>query len=1283
MTDIPHGVGAIVAYVALLFLLALWAERSPRGSRMASGPVVYSLSLAVYCSTWTFYGSVGLAASRGLLFLAIYLGPTMVVLLWWQLLRKLVRIKAEHRVTSLADLISLRYGRSQAIAIIATGILVVGIVPYIALQLKTMIVTAALVAGRDVARSYPAIGGTVGPPIVLMMIVFTVAFGIRHRSPTERHPGMMAALSVECVVKLVAFVAAGAFVTWGLFDGFGDLFRRAAEASPPILPALLGAQGGVATWASYLILSASAVLLLPRQFHVAVVEISSERDLRTAMWLFPGFLLVINVFVLPLAVGGLLLGHSASLADTFVLSLPLAAGQRALSWLVFIGGFSAGTGMVMVETMTAATMISNHLLLPAADLWRPLERLRHHILPLRWCSAAAVIGVAFLYERAFGSRYALVSIGLVSFAAVLQLAPAFVGGLTWRGATAAGAAAAMIAGFATWSYTLALPLVVRAGWLPERILTDGPAGIALLRPEALLGTGGLDPLTHAVLWSLLFNAGAFVLGSLIFPSPAEEAERAARIVDALAPRELRGESASPEPIAEADEKRVGVIRILCEYYGDEEAEALAAACLAKVGAGEGTRLGPLQLGALVAEVETALASSIGAAAAHAAMKRSSLLTPGETRAVSRAYGEVLADLQVSPAELHRKIDYHREHQRLLEEEAAAQRFLAAVSARLAASLDFEATAHTVVHLPVPALVDSALLWLPGAGDHASTRVWFAHVNADVERQAAQPIEAAADELASIPCIVRALASGRPTVSACERPGAWPAALRAAAGFAQDVTIPLVARGRTLGTLSLIYSEANRARAQAQAPLAEELSHRAAIALENAALFRSAKQAEGEIRTLNSELERRVIARTAELQAANKLKDELLSREQAAAANLEEARKREIEIGFRIQRTLLLGQPPRDVRGLQVAALTIPSQWIDGDFYEFFRHENDCLDLIIGDVMGKGIPAALLGAAAKSHFLEAMNHLLGMTEKGTLPQPKDIVTLAHGDMVGHLIALESFVTLCYARLDMNRRSLDLVDCGHPPLIHLRARTGLCELRQGDNLPLGIREGERYGQISVPFETGDVFLFYSDGITEAPGPAGELFGMDRLTEAVRVNRELEPEPLVEAIRRAVFGFAGSDQLADDLTCVAIKVVEGQLPIARAELEIAGRLTELRRAREFVRAFCCGAPEPRLDPDGVAELVLTVNEAASNVMKHAYGGRGDQPIRLEAEAFPDHVSIVLRHLGDPFDPSLAPPPPLDGSRESGFGIYLITRSVDDVRTYRDERGRCCIALKKSRRS
>jgi Na+/proline symporter/nitrogen-specific signal transduction histidine kinase len=533
------------AYLGLLFAIAFYADkRADAGRPVIANAYVYSLSLAVYATAWTFYGSVGRAASDGVGFLPIYIGPTLMIALWWVVMRKILRISKQNRITSLADFVASRYGKSALLGGLVTVIAVIGILPYISLQLKAISSSfSILVQYPDITMPRAAAGVPVSGDtafwIALILAAFTIAFGTRHLDAAEHHQGMVAAIAFESLVKLLAFLAVGVFVTFGLYQGFGELFARAA--AEPKLAAMLtpleGVAGGYASWVWLTILSMMAIMFLPRQFQVTVIENLDERHLNKAIWLFPLYMLAINVFVLPIAFGGLLRFPDGTVdADTFVLTLPMAEKQEALALLVFIGGLSAATGMVIVETIALSTMVCNDLVMPVLLRLRSLrlnERadLTGLLLGIRRGAIVFILLLGYLYFRLAGEAYALVSIGLISFAAVAQFAPVVLGGIFWKGATRRGAVAGLVAGFAVWFYTLMLPALARSGWLPATILEQGPWGIELLRPLELFGLDGLDQITHAMIWSMLANIGAYVGVSLAASPGAEEARQASVFVD--------------------------------------------------------------------------------------------------------------------------------------------------------------------------------------------------------------------------------------------------------------------------------------------------------------------------------------------------------------------------------------------------------------------------------------------------------------------------------------------------------------------------------------------------------------------------------------------------------------------------------------------------------------------------------------------------------------------------------------------------------------------------------
>jgi PAS domain S-box-containing protein len=530
------------AYLGLLFAIAYYGDkRADAGHSIIARPTTYALSLAVYCTTWTFYGSVGRAASTGIGFLPIYLGPTMMAALWWFVMLKIIRISKTNRITSIADFIASRYGKSQLLGGLVTVIAVVGVMPYISLQLK------AVSNSFTILLHYPDIvmPAQVEPLfqdsalyIAVILAAFTIVFGTRHLDATERHEGMVAAVAFESLVKLLAFIAVGVFVTFGIYNGFGDIFHRAA-AVPQLKTLMTVADTGTSygNWWSLTFVSMLSIMLLPRQFQIAVVENVSEQHLARATWLFPLYLLLINIFVLPIALGGLLQFSDGSVdADTFVLTLPMAEHREALALFVFIGGLSAAAAMVVVETIALSTMVCNDLVMPTLlrQHWLRLHErqdLSRLLLSIRRWAIAGILLLGYVYFRGAGETYALVSIGLISFAAVAQFAPSIFGAIYWKEGTKNGAIAGLLTGFAVWGYTLLLPSFAKSGWLSSHFIEQGLFGTALLKPHELFGVSGLDEISHTLFWSMLANIGAYVGVSLAGRPGVAETDQATLFVD--------------------------------------------------------------------------------------------------------------------------------------------------------------------------------------------------------------------------------------------------------------------------------------------------------------------------------------------------------------------------------------------------------------------------------------------------------------------------------------------------------------------------------------------------------------------------------------------------------------------------------------------------------------------------------------------------------------------------------------------------------------------------------
>lgn len=612
----PLILGVSFGYLLLLFVVAAVAERrAAQGKPVIDNALVYALSLGVYCSAWTYFGSVGRAAAGGVWFLPIYLGPMVAMLLAGRIILRMIRIARTYRITSIADFIASRYGKSPLLAALVTLITVVGIVPYIALQLKAVSTGYQIMMAEPTGGIAPAWWQDSTLYVALALAGFTIVFGTRHLDSCERHEGMVAAIAFESVVKLLAFLAVGLFVTWGMFGGMADIWQRASS-----LPGLhdlaslsnTSDEGNYAytQWFALIVLAMFSVLLLPRQFQMMVVECVDERHLNRACWIFAAYLFLINLFVLPIAIGGLVyFGPDTVNPETFVLTLPLSEGAQALALFAYVGGLSAATGMLIVETIAVSTMVCNDLVMPSLFRWRgfgPREgELRGLLLNIRRAAILGILLLGYLYFRMAGDAYALVSIGLISFAAVAQFAPALLGGLYWKEGTQLGALGGLLGGFLLWTYTLMLPSLARSGWISADFVAHGPFGLELLMPEQLFGLTGLDNLTHALFWSLLVNCLLYIGLSLWRAPTPRETSQALLFVDIMKHGRANGEA----PVFWRGQARIADLEALAtRILGEHRSQLLFA--------GEAIPNGPLADAQTVDRVERQLAGAVGSASAR-------------------------------------------------------------------------------------------------------------------------------------------------------------------------------------------------------------------------------------------------------------------------------------------------------------------------------------------------------------------------------------------------------------------------------------------------------------------------------------------------------------------------------------------------------------------------------------------------------------------------------------------------------------------------------------------
>jgi len=1052
-------------YFGILFGVAYYADRQrKRGRSMIDNPSVYSLSLAVYCTSWTFYGSVGRAATTGIDFLTIYLGPTLIAFTWWFLLRKMVRISKEQNVTSIADFISSRYGKSPMLGAIVTVFAVLGIMPYIALQLKAVARSFDLLVNplstSNTLHVLPKFDLYFDSALVAALILglFGVLFGARHLDTSGRHEGLVAAIALESLVKIVAFVAAGIFVTYGLFDGFTDIFHDFLLRFPEREHLLrLGTEeNSYAHWLAMTVISMMAVMFLPRQFHIMVIENCREEHIRKAMWRFPAYMFVINLFVIPIALAGLLLGNGDTHnADFFVLTLPLQYGQPWLAMLVFIGGFSASAGMVMVSSVALSTMILNHLVIPVILRFQSkAQNLSILLTNLKRAGIIVVILLGYIYYRFLGESAALVNIGLISFVAATQFAPAVIGGLYWRQATQRGATIGLVLGFIVWFYTLLIPSFVQSGWIGPEIVNHGLLGLAILRPTELFGLSGFDIWTHALFWTIFFNLGSYLAISLLTSPQEAEQEQVRKFVDVYSPIPVITEKTritrAPSVIEFVD--------LMAKFIGEKPAHTAISDYLGDRDIDEKGSLSENELPKLKRFTELTLAGSVGAAPARIIVDNYLSARGSHMEDVFDLFGSVNISRTASREQLSVLYD--------------AARFVASGN-------------------DLQSILDDIL------------KIFTEQFKFDL-------------------CVIRILDQDRQTLTVRSQSG------MTSEHFGEserDLTLDtFIGETFLTNTMSVVNDSDFISK-----PQTAEIIRREKILSFAHAPIDVEGQPIGVISAFSRTAKGIFTAEFLELfsSLAGQVGVAFRNAEQTADLIAAKEQQRELEIAKNIQLSLLPTRIP-EVAGIRLGGICIPAKEVGGDYYDYLCHDSGRLDLVIADVSGHNVGAALIMSEARTMI---------RSRSGKFSKPDELLRELNQFLYEDLTKAELFITLFYLQYQPDTRVVEYASAGHSPTLLWQAAQSQCLRLDPEGLIVGVKKDFFYEKDSYKLASGDVMLLYTDGLIEAENDHNEFFGEERLAELLKENHHLQPQELINYIVDQVRLFTSHQNFKDDVSMIVL--------------------------------------------------------------------------------------------------------------------------------------------------
>lgn len=1069
-------------YTLLLFLIAWYAHfRKESGKSIVDNPYIYTLSIAVYCTSWTFYGNVGKAATSGIDHMIIYLGPSLCAFSWIFLLRRIIRINKDNNITSIADFISLRYGKSALLGALVTLISLLGVLPYIALQIKTVSTSFFLMSGFrgdfiQLSRGAQMVSFPSELLLALILSVFSVIFGARRLVSSERHEGLIAAVAFESLVKLLCFLVVGIFITYYLHDGFGDIFARFRETSQTDFERLLTFndtqnRSNVSSPFTMLFMSMAAIMLLPRQFHVMVIENVNESHINTAMWLFPLYLFLINLFVMPIALSGILTTGSANNADFFLLSIPLLTGHETVAMLAYLGGLSAAAGMVMVESVTISTMLLNHIFMPVIVRFTPRPWFPSLLLHLKRFGIFLTIFLGYLYYLVVGSTFMLVNLGMISFAAVCQFVPAMLGGLYWRRGNRTGATIGTLLGFITWLYTLFLPSLSTFHTLRHALLDNGPFGISLLKPTALFGLSGMDMWSHSLFWSMFFNVGSYIVCSLMLQQDEQEHDQVHKFIGVFEADRQRHVHVETKRLS----KPVTINQfttLMAKFIGEADAKQAIASYVGDRELNENGHISEFELPNLKRFSEKTLAGSVGVAAAGAIVD--SFLSDMGSR-MELVY-DIFSTVKTS-------LDQSRE----------------ALSVRLKASeiinrtLDLKIIMDDLLKFLLKEFeLDVAVILLKDSAEKLTLK--SCHVNNDDSTSDQQWLDESRSyyNLASLNrkthVINDTLLSGQ--LFSLEHTIAY--------GIVSCAYIPIQREGEApLGVIAVFSKSIPGLFTKEFIELLESLAGQLAQSV-----------------TITREIEAKERERTEKEQAL-----------------LQNARiKRDMEIAQQIQLSLLPHGPP-DLFGVDIEGRCISAAHVGGDYYDFFLRDEHTVDLLIADVSGHSVGAALIMAEVRTLLRPQVN---------SVQSACSILKLLNSQLYDDLTRAELFITMFYAKYNSATGRLSFANAGHNrPLVFRNGDTNCIEL-DADGLIIGVKPSVIFEERSIELLKGDVLLFYTDGLTEATDAQGDSFGVERVCNHLQAVRNLPSRAIIDSFYSAVTEFTGLETFQDDISLVVLKIL-----------------------------------------------------------------------------------------------------------------------------------------------